>query len=244
VAECSLAAGLTLADWWAGDFVLAPANRRVRDTIIDDVTDFLDSLGLDSLHYLSKLAAPRRGESGLTGPDELARRALAPLQMAWRASRGEATGGDTLQDPPPETVRALVEQLTRISSGGSQVSSGGSLSNVASASASASWAQRGAPMVQQLALATLDRPEVFPRPLCVSRWPCAARAPCMLFARSCRTRLACTGADWAACFFTQFPVSPIQDWRAGLAITGVPVVSRGSIACCCVRHAAGGPASS
>jgi hypothetical protein len=156
----SLAARLTLAHWWAGNFILAPANRRVRDTIIDDVTDYLDTLGLDSLHYLSKLAAPRRGESALTGPDELARRALAPLQLAWRASRGEATGGDTMQDPPPETVRALVEQVTRFSSGAS-------LSN--GASSASSLAQRGAPMVQQLALTTLDRPEVFPRPLCASR---------------------------------------------------------------------------
>lgn len=129
-----------------GDFVLAPANRRVRDTIIDDATDWLDTLGLDSLHYLRQLAASPASQSISSAPDQLARRALAPLQLVSSTLRGEANVWDNDQDPPPETVRALVEQVARLSN--SRSPNSGSL------------AQRGVPLVQELALTTLDRPEV------------------------------------------------------------------------------------
>ena len=154
----------------AGDFVLAPANRRVRDTIIDDATDWLDTLGLDSLHYLRQLAASPASQSISSAPDQLARRALAPLQLVSSTLRGEANVWDNDQDPPPETVRALVEQVARLSN--SRSPNSGSL------------AQRGVPLVQELALTTLDRPEVLrvPRPplarlSLASRAPLARRAP-------------------------------------------------------------------
>ena len=128
--------------------------------MIDDVTDWLDTLGLDALRYLSTLAAPPASQSTGSGPDQLARRALAPLQLASSALRGEANLWDNEQDPPPETVRALVEQVARLSR--SQSPNGGAL------------AQRGVPLVQELALTTLDRPEVGSRLSLASRSPCAA----------------------------------------------------------------------
>ncbi len=156
----SFAVALRVLRARAGDFVLAPANRRVRDTVIDDVTDWLDTLGLDSLRYLSTLAAPPASQSTGSVPDQLARRALAPLQLASSALRGEDILWDSQQDPPPATVRALVEQVARISN--SRSPNGRAL------------AQRGLPLVQELALTTLDRPEVGPRLSLACCSPCAA----------------------------------------------------------------------
>ena len=60
-----------------GDFILAERNREIRDNIIDDVTDVLDTIGLESAGYLSSIVAADPASSVRNPVD----RALAPLQV-------------------------------------------------------------------------------------------------------------------------------------------------------------------
>lgn len=127
-----------------GDFILAERNREVRDNIIDDVTDVLDTVGLESAAYLSAIVA--------AGPDGSARnpvdRALAPLQLAAAALDPAASNTSDAALPAPQSVRDLVRRVSLLAESPSVSSLG------------LSSPQGAMPMLQSLALTTLDRPEI------------------------------------------------------------------------------------
>ena len=122
----------------------------MRDNIIDDLTDVLDNLGLETASYLSAVAADTARNVATQNP---ATRLLLPRGAG--AAGGEVEGpqsvsqGQSTAPPlPPEAVRELVRRV-------SLLSTSPSISNLGLSSPQRAW-----PMLQELVLTTYDRPEV------------------------------------------------------------------------------------
>jgi len=130
-----------------GDFILAERNREVRDNIIDDVTDVLDTVGLESAGYLSAIVAAGSDGSARNPFD----RALAPLQLAAAALDPAVSNTSAAVPPAPQSVRDLVRRVSLLAESPSVSSLG------------LSSPQGAMPMLQSLALTVLDRPEVTER---------------------------------------------------------------------------------
>jgi len=122
-----------------GDYIMAPRNRDVRDNIIDDVTDLLDTVGIESASYLAAIVTAG-GPSGTGGGAVM--RALAPVQLAAAALQGDMPNeDDPLVQGAPESMRNIVQRVAFLRQNPSTTSA-------------------AMPMLQDLALTTLDRPEV------------------------------------------------------------------------------------
>mmetsp|Transcript_59154 Transcript_59154/g.95617 ORF Transcript_59154/g.95617 Transcript_59154/m.95617 type:complete len:794 (-) Transcript_59154:664-3045(-) len=123
-----------------GDYIMSPHNRDVRDNIIDDLTDLLDTLGIESAAYLAAIIAA--GPLDNSGGGGAVQRALAPVQLTAAALQGDAPNEeDPLVREQPQSVRNILQRLAMLRQNPSTTSS-------------------AMPMLQDLALTTLDRPEV------------------------------------------------------------------------------------